>query len=753
MEDGKVDVENDNNSYEHTHTIQYCVGKICDTVTDTDMARKQKKGGFWGFLRTWRNTHEESGIGVVIGVIFLLTALFLLFASFWQGGSWGAVVRTWIFSLAGWGYLLLIPILLFASYQHLARVRHVSFLRFWSGSALCFLCTTVFLTASFSETAGGLLGVLLLSQLLSYLGSFTYLLLPFLFILAFTTMGLFSPTHAWERLTAYLRGDDMRRDKNDDEDEEYDEGDEEYDEEEDEEEENEGDEEYDEEGEEYDEEGEEYDEEDEESEEYEEDEDEKEEAMPREKHYTVPPLSLLQGERGRGRAGDTRVNADAIKRTLQNFKVAIEVEEVVVGPTFTRYSVKPAEGVRLSKIVGLQSNLELALAAHPVRIEAPIPGKALVGIEVPNTTRATVGLRTLLESNEYVKNTNMLPIAIGKTITGEVLVQGLAKMPHLLIAGTTGSGKSVLIHNLVLSILFAYGPRDVRFIFIDPKRVELTQYGGIAHLLTEPITDPKKALQALSWTVGEMEKRYELLGESGTRDIASYHKKMRGQKDATPMPYIVVVIDELADLMQSYPREIESSIVRIAQKSRAVGIHLVLSTQRPSVNVITGVVKANVPVRIGLQVASQIDSRTILDATGAENLIGRGDLLFASAEYKKAIRAQAAFSTEEEVQKVVQFLIKNSGVAEGMIDLSSKPGGDSGGFSQDDDDTLYEEAKDIVVSMQKASTSLLQRKLRIGYSRAARILDILEERGVVGTQFGSKPREVLVDRTDEDGEV
>ena len=469
--------------------------------------------------------------------------------------------------------------------------------------------------------------------------------------------------------------------------------------------------------------------------------------------YTPPPYSLLNPEKGKGRANNTKAQAQAIKRTFQNFNIDVEVEEITVGPSFTRYAVRPAEGVRLSRITSLQQNLELALAAHPVRIEAPIPGQSLVGIEVPNSARAVLGLQTLLESKEFSRVKGSLGLVIGKTINGSLLAKSLIKMPHILVAGTTGSGKSVLIHNFILSLIFNYGPQDLRFILIDPKRVELTLYRGIPHLYTNPITDPKKALQALVWIVSEMERRYELLEERGARDVNSYNQSVSG--DDEHLPYLVIVIDELADLMQTFPREIEGNIVRIAQKSRAVGIHLIISTQRPSVNIITGVVKANIPVRIALQVASNIDSRTILDAAGAENLIGAGDLLYSSSESKKSVRVQSAFVTEEEVKRVASYLLKHNGVAEGIIDVTRKhPTHDAVGAvgfdGSDDEDELYPEALSVVIESKKASTSLLQRKLKVGYSRAARLIDMLEENGIVGPQIGSKPREILVD-TDHTG--
>jgi S-DNA-T family DNA segregation ATPase FtsK/SpoIIIE len=470
--------------------------------------------------------------------------------------------------------------------------------------------------------------------------------------------------------------------------------------------------------------------------------------------YHAPPLSLLEKDRGKPGVGDVKANANIIKRTFQNFGISVEMDEVTIGPTVTRYAFKPAEGVRLQKIVGLQNNLELALAAHPVRIEAPIPGKSLVGIEVPNTAKAMVGLGGLIGSPESKKSDAVLFAALGRDITGLPHFANIGKMPHGLIAGATGSGKSVAIHAIITSLLYRNGPDLMRLIMVDPKRVELTLYNGIPHLLTPVITEPKKAILALKWAAKEMERRYDIFEKEKVRDISSYHAKMHGNDNLLPMPYIVVVVDELADIMQAYPRELEAGIVRLAQMSRAVGIHLILSTQRPSVNVITGLIKANVPTRLALQVASQIDSRTILDAPGAEKLLGAGDMLFLSGDRGKPVRLQTAFISEDEVKNVVSYIKKHNSGDLSSIDFS---GGSSNGedgdsaidaimnstLDEDVDDDLYEEAKKAVLEAGKASTSYLQRKLRIGYSRAARLIDLLEEKGVIGSQDGSKPREVI----------
>jgi len=485
--------------------------------------------------------------------------------------------------------------------------------------------------------------------------------------------------------------------------------------------------------------------------------------------YAPPPLSLLQKDKGKAKVGDIKANANIIKRTLKNFNIDVEMDEVSIGPSVTRYALKPAEGVRISKIVGLQNNLELALAASPIRIEAPIPGKSLVGIEVPNQQKAMVGLASLLSSPEYTDSPKPLLVALGRDITGKVQFANVAKMPHGLIAGTTGSGKSVTIHAIVTSLLFRNSPEQLRFIMVDPKRVELTLYNDIPHLLTPVITDAKKAILSLKWAIKEMERRYDILQTEKVRDIGSYHDNIYGpakadfikrgspeeEKDQLPepMPYIVVVMDELSDLMQAYPRELEACIVRLAQMSRAIGIHLIIATQRPSVNVITGLIKANIPSRIALNVASQIDSRTILDQVGAEKLLGQGDMLFLSGELSKPIRLQSAFISEEELKNVVAYLKDQSSAQELdsiNLDGDNKEGNADAFFSSvaddDDGDDLYEDAKRAVIEANKASTSYLQRKLRVGYSRAARLIDLLEERGVIGAGEGSKPREILVER-------
>ena len=486
--------------------------------------------------------------------------------------------------------------------------------------------------------------------------------------------------------------------------------------------------------------------------------------------YNPPPLSILAKNKGKPEVGDVKANMNIIRRTLQNFGIQVEMDEASIGPTVTRYAMKPAEGVRLSKIVALQSNLELALAASPVRIEAPIPGKSLVGIEVPNIARTTLGLAPLVGDEGFASSDRPLLISLGRSITGQPHFADLARMPHLLVAGTTGAGKSVAIHDFVVSLLYRCGPERLRFIMVDPKRVELTMYNSIPHLLTPVITDPKKAILALKWLAKEMERRYNILETERVRDIASYHDnvvapalekfenrklEIENSEAKLPeaMPYIVLIIDELADIMSAYPREMEAGIVRLAQMSRAVGIHLILSTQRPSVKVITGLIKANIPARVALQVSSQIDSRTILDMGGAEKLLGAGDMLFLSGEMSKPRRIQASYISEAEVKKVVAHVAKESEgqlVSEINFEDAAKAGGGSGpdaifaSMSEDeDDDELYPQAKQTVMEAGKASTSYLQRKLGIGYARAARLMDLLEQRGVIGPSDGAKPRDVI----------
>lgn len=464
--------------------------------------------------------------------------------------------------------------------------------------------------------------------------------------------------------------------------------------------------------------------------------------------YKKPPFELLQGDRGKPSSGDVRANANVIKRTFENFGIDVDMDEVSIGPTVTQYTLKPAEGVKLSRITALHNNLSLALAAHPIRMEAPIPGKSLVGIEVPNRSIATVGLRMLIEHENFQKPSLPLLLALGRDVSGVPVFADLAKMPHLLISGATGSGKSVSAHSLIISLLYRNPPEILRFILIDPKRVELSVYNDIPHLLTPVITDPKKTVQALRWATKEMDRRYGLLSQYHVRDIVSFNTHITKTGGEEVLPYIVIMIDELADLMMLFPREMESSIIRLAQMARAVGIHLVVATQRPSVEVITGLIKANITSRIAFQVASQVDSRTILDMGGAEKLLGNGDMLFLAGDTAKPRRIQGGFVSEQEVKRVVSFLREQSETPdydENMfIQNTVEENNADSGDEEGDNDPLYDEAKALVIEAGKASASYFQRRLRVGYSRAARLLDLLEERGVIGPGEGAKPREVLM---------
>ncbi len=468
--------------------------------------------------------------------------------------------------------------------------------------------------------------------------------------------------------------------------------------------------------------------------------------------WVLPPTDLLHEDQEEAITGDINASASIIKRTLGNFGIDVEMGEVSIGPTVTQFTLRPAIGMKLSRIAALQPDLSLALAAYPIRIEAPIPGKSLVGIEVPNKKVALIGLRNMFDHDDFKKSKYFLPLALGRDVSGNPVFAGLEKMPHLMIAGATGTGKSVSINTILLSMLYKHSPEVLKLILIDPKRVELTLFNEIPHLITPVITDNKKVLGALKWALGEMDRRYDSLSKSGSKDIFSYNTKMV-DRDEPIMPVIVIVIDELADLMASYGRDVEAAIVRLAQMSRAVGIHLILSTQRPSVEVITGLIKANITSRIALQVASQIDSRTILDMAGAEKLLGKGDMLFLAGDVAKPRRLQGAMVTEKEVKDVTKFIkaqAENMEVDEGhdlKVDFNANinsAGGFTGGGQDDADDDLYGEAKETVVLAGKASASLLQRRLRVGYARAARLLDILEEKGVIGPGDGAKPREVYV---------
>jgi S-DNA-T family DNA segregation ATPase FtsK/SpoIIIE len=480
-------------------------------------------------------------------------------------------------------------------------------------------------------------------------------------------------------------------------------------------------------------------------------------------NYVPPPLSLLKSDTSKPTTGDLLAHANIIKRTLDSFGIPVEMGEINVGPAVTRYTLKPAEGVKLSRIMALNADLALALAAHPIRIEAPIPGKSLVGIEVPNQSAALVRLGSLMNYPEF-QASGPLGFVLGRDVSGEPIFANIEKMPHLLVAGATGSGKSILVHSLITSLLYKNSPATLRMVLIDPKRVELSMYDGIPHLITPVITENKKALGVLKWAIQEMERRYELLQHAGSRDIKSFNAKQTKPEDT--LPFVLIGIDEMADLMSSFGREVEGAVVRLAQMARATGIHLLLATQRPSVEVITGLIKANIPARVALQVASQVDSRTILDGAGAEKLLGHGDLLFLSAELSKPKRIQGSYITEEELKSVVDFIKENNKPVmvpetadDGEEDIDKAgpitPVGfdhfiNASGESDDGDgDDMFDEAVAVVAEAKKASASLLQRRLKVGYARAARLLDLMEAADLIGPGDGAKPRDVNVEKIEQ----
>ena len=477
-------------------------------------------------------------------------------------------------------------------------------------------------------------------------------------------------------------------------------------------------------------------------------------------HYEFPPVQLLsEGEKKSVKGGKKAVTDTAAKlqKTLYSFGVSAKVENVSVGPAITRYELKPAEGVRVSKIANLADDIALNLAAETIRIEAPIPGKQAVGIEIPNKENEIVHLRDIIDCSKFIEHKSKLAFALGKDVAGEEVVTDIAKMPHVLIAGATGSGKSVCINTLIASIIYKAKPSEVKLVMVDPKVVELSVYNGIPHLLIPVVTDPKKAAGALAWAVQEMENRYSLFASKNVRDIKGYNEELDKEGSTEKLPQIVIIIDELADLMMVSSKEVEDSICRLAQKARAAGMHLVIATQRPSVDVITGIIKANIPSRISFAVSSQVDSRTILDMAGAEKLLGKGDMLFYPAGAAKPTRVQGAFISDKEVEKVVDF-VKANGEAtynDDILEQIEKANSTDKEIEEqendDDTDPLLMEAIEVVVETGQASTSFIQRRFKVGYARAGRIIDQMEERGIISGYQGSKPREVLItkDRLEE----
>ncbi|MCI8641308.1 MAG: DNA translocase FtsK [Clostridia bacterium] len=473
-------------------------------------------------------------------------------------------------------------------------------------------------------------------------------------------------------------------------------------------------------------------------------------------NYEYPPVEILSKPAKKALKGGAKALTDTaakLQKTLYSFGVSAKVENVSVGPTITRYELKPAEGVRVNKIANLADDIALNLAAETIRIEAPIPGKQAVGIEVPNQEKQAVHLREVLESDEFLHNNSKLSVALGKDVAGNVQLADIAKMPHVLIAGSTGSGKSVCINTIITSIIYNSKPSEVKMVMVDPKVVELSVYNGIPHLLIPVVTDPKKAAGALAWAVQEMDNRYNLFANKGVRDLKGYNKAIENEEEQGKLPQIVIIVDELADLMMVAAKDVEEAICRLAQKARAAGMHLVNATQRPSVDVITGLIKANVPSRIAFAVSSQIDSRTILDTVGAEKLLGKGDMLFFPSGSPKPVRVQGAFVSDDEVEKIVDF-IKQNGTATYSEDIletienSNKSDKELMQEQAEDDETdpFLNDAIEAVIEQGQASTSFVQRKFKVGYARAGRIIDQMEERGIISGYQGSKPREVLMSK-------
>ena len=462
--------------------------------------------------------------------------------------------------------------------------------------------------------------------------------------------------------------------------------------------------------------------------------------------YTYPDTALLDRLKSKGGFSKDEVmeKGRIIENTMRNFGIESKVVAINRGPVITSYELKPAPGIKLSRIVGLSDNIAMALASSDLRIEAPIPGKTVVGIEVPNNEKDAVGLKELIDSNEFKTIKSDLPLALGKDVEGNILISGMEDMPHLLIAGATGSGKSVCINSIITSVIYKSSPKDVKLMLIDPKVVELSVYNGIPHLLIDVVTNPKKAAFALNWAVDEMEKRYLAFAENHVRDLKGYNKKMieEGREDEK-LPKILIIVDELADLMMVASKEIEEYIARLAQKARAAGMHLILATQRPSVDVITGTIKANIPSRIAFAVASSVDSRTILDMGGAEKLLGKGDMLFYPSKYPKPKRIQGALISDSEVERVVDFVKNNNEIKTNLESKIEKAIEDKKIKVDDEKDPLFKEAVELVVNDEQASISYIQRKLKVGYSRAGRIVDQMEEMGIIGPHEGSKPRKLL----------
>jgi len=747
--------------------------------------RRKKKKSALDYVRIPHfDLDPDTKRGIFIVIIFALGALSIL-GLFDLAGVFGEYLKSFLTLMFGWGRWIIPVIFLFWAYILYDEEKELRITNYFGMVVFLFsFHTLLFLlidrnlweAALGTGRGGGYMGIWLAKTSVTYMGYIAALLIhlgliiiSILLIFETSLSAMFGPESYFSKmmyplnfLIAKIFGFKKNNDdeEEDEDDEESNDEDEENDDEEDEEEdEDENDEE------EEDDDEDENDEDEEEGEDDDEDDggEDEEEKLPLpfikkevhevEDHWWKPsgleikiPLSLLSSKKGKPTSGDIEYSTNIIKHSLENFGIPVDMGDVSVGPTVTQYTFKPSEGIKLSRITNLSNDLALALAAHPIRIEAPIPGKSLVGVEVPNHTKAVVNLRETLSSKVYKERKNDMLLALGKDVAGKAWMDDLTKMPHLLVAGATNSGKSVCLNAIIISLMYQNSPDDLRFIMVDPKRVEMTTYNDIPYLLCPVIDDVNKTVNALKWCLNEMDKRYETLKVAGKKNIQAYNESAEER-----MPYIVFIIDELADLMVAAAKDIEGAVIRLAQMARAVGIHLILATQRPSVDVITGLIKANMPARIAFSVASGTDSRTILDVLGAEKLLGRGDMLFKNAEMSKPVRLQGAFLDDDEIEKIVKYVKKKAGKPKYIDEIVERQvvkgmGGIGLDGMKGDEDELLAEAKEIVVNMGKASASFLQRKLRIGYARAASILDQLEELGIIGPSNGAKPREILISK-------
>ncbi len=696
------------------------------------MTRRKRR---FGLPNMMPDMESDTKRGVVIVIVFLLAILSLL-SIFDLAGSFGGFFYDILKMMFGWGFWIFPLVLLAAGYLSLRNTKYSFASINWVGMFLLIIGYSGFFhltqePETFKEilsegVGGGYIGYAIAWPLFKVMGRWAGMVVSLaIFLIGALLMFNTSLEGMLEKVAlrgirgkvaGMFRGDDKK-------DEDYEEGEEEEEVE-----------------------FEEKEIENTEEEEEKEEEDKEEEVFKKRVRKKFPliniPLELLNTKAGKPAPDDIKRGGELIRNTLANFGIEVEMGKVSVGPTVTQYTFRPAEGVKLSRIIGLGNDLALALAAHPIRIEAPIPGKSLVGIEVPNKKNAIVPLRHVLETKDFKERKSNLSIILGQDVAGKPWIIDLSKLPHLLVAGRTGSGKTVCLNSLIIFLLYQNQPDELKFILVDPKRVEMPVFNGIPYLMTPVITDVKKTINALKWTTGEMERRFHVLSNAGKRNIQSYNATHPNDK----IPYLVFIIDELADLMSVAGAEVEAAVIRLAQMSRAVGIHLVLATQRPSVDIITGLIKANIPGRIAFAVASLIDSRTILDMSGAEKLLGHGDLLFTSAQVTKPKRLQGAFCSDADIERVVEFL-RDKAAPEYEEEITEKAqtlGLGGVVMREREGDELLGEARELVIEAGKASASYLQRRLKVGYARAARLLDLLEGQGVIGPADGAKPREILV---------